>query len=107
MSEPDLHELSVNELQAVIENAEKALKNKLVNHRKEVIAQIKELAASVDLTVEISEAKRSSTRAGAKVAIKYRHPSDETKTWTGRGMMPKWLKELTDSGKDIKSFAVE
>ena len=39
----DYQNLSESELQAVIESAEKALKNIQANKRKDVIAQIKEL----------------------------------------------------------------
>jgi len=102
----DYQNLSENELQAVIENAEKALKNKLANRRKEVITQIKELAASIDVTVEIVENEKRSPRKGVKVPIKYRHPEDPDKIWTGRGVMPKWLRELIDNGRSRSEFEV-
>ncbi|MGZ5051516.1 MAG: H-NS histone family protein [Methylobacter sp.] len=98
--------LSEHELQAVIENAERALKNKQANKRKEVIAQIKELAASIDVIVEIHEAEKKSVRKGTKVAIKYRHPDDSDKTWTGRGVAPKWMQELLNAGHDRSEFEV-
>lgn len=98
--------LSEHELQAVIENAEKALKNKQANKRKEVIAQIKELAASIDVIVEIHEPEKKSVRKGAKVAVKYRHPDDHNKTWTGRGVAPKWMQELLSTGHDRSEFEV-
>ncbi|MGZ4969032.1 MAG: H-NS histone family protein [Methylobacter sp.] len=98
--------LSERELQAVIENAEKALKNKLINKRKEVIAQIRELAASIDVVVEIHEPEKKSARKGAKVAIKYRHPDDHNKTWTGRGVAPKWMQELLSAGRQRAEFEV-
>ena len=47
--------LSETELQSVIQNAEKALKEKQASKRKEVIAQIKELAASIGVSVDIKE----------------------------------------------------
>lgn len=98
--------LSENELQAVIENAKKALKNKLAHKHKEVIAQIKELAASIGIIVEIHEPEKMSVRKGAKVAIKYRHPDDPNKTWTGRGVAPKWMQELQNAGRDRSEFEV-
>jgi len=98
--------LSERELQAVIENAEKALRNKQANKRKEVIAQIKELAASIDVIVEIHEPEKKSVRKGAKVAVKYRHPEDHNKTWTGRGVAPKWMQELLSAGRDRSEFEV-
>lgn len=101
----DFQNLSESELQAVIQKAEMALKSKQSNKRKEVIAKIKELAASIDLQVEFQEVtKKNSARATVKVPIKYRHPKDREKTWTGRGMKPKWIKELLDRGHDLSEF---
>jgi DNA-binding protein H-NS len=102
----DYQNLSENELRAVIERAEIALKNKQANKRKETIAKIKELAASIDAQIEIYEDGKKTTRIVSKVAIKYRHPSDPEKTWTGRGMTPKWLRDLLDKGRDIAEFKV-
>lgn len=98
--------LSENELQAVIEKAEKALKTKQANKRKEVIAQIKDLAASIDVVVEIYENDKRSARKGVKVPIKYRDPQDPEKTWTGRGVTPKWMQTLLDAGHERSEFEV-
>ena len=98
--------LSEKELQAVIEKAEKALKDKQDNKRKSVITQIKELAASIDVEVEIHEIEKKSARKGIKVAVKYRHPKDREKTWTGRGVTPKWMQALLDAGHDRSEFEV-
>lgn len=106
MNMTDFQNLSENELQAVIESAEKALKNKQANKRKEVIAQIKELAASIDVGVEIIESDKKSSRKGVKVPVKYRHPDDHEKTWTGRGVTPKWLRTLINAGHDRSEFEV-
>ena len=102
----DYQNLSESELQAVIDSAEKALKNKQANKRKDVIAQIKELAASIDVTVDIHENDKRSARKGVKVPVKYRHPEDPEKTWTGRGVMPTWLQALINEGHDRSEFEV-
>lgn len=102
----DYQNLSEKELKAVIEKAENALKNKKFSKRKEVIAKIKELAASIDATVEIHENGKKSPRAASKVAIKYRHPQDAEMTWTGRGMTPKWMQALLNKGHDRSEFKV-
>ena len=102
----DYQNLSESELQAVIDSAEKALKNKQANKRKDIIAQIKELAASIDVVVEIHEADTKLTRKGVKVPVKYRHPEDPEKTWTGRGVMPVWLQTLINAGHDRSEFEV-
>jgi DNA-binding protein H-NS len=102
----DYQNLSETDLQAVIEKAEIALKNKQANKRKEVIAKIKELAASIDMQVEIHEIGKKSPRATSRVPIKYRHPKEHEKTWTGRGMTPKWMQALIDKGHDRSEFKV-
>ncbi|NOS88870.1 MAG: H-NS histone family protein [Methylococcaceae bacterium] len=102
----DYKNLSESELQNVIEGAKKALKNKQANKRKSVIAQIKELAASIDVVVDIKEPDNTSVRKGVKVAVKYRHPEDHEKTWTGRGVMPKWLQALINEGRERQEFEV-
>lgn len=98
--------LSENELKDMIDNAEKALREKQANKRKEVITKIKELAASINVSVEIKEADRRSSRKGIKVPVKYRHPEDAEKTWTGRGVTPKWLQALLEAGHSKAEFEV-
>ncbi len=98
--------LSENELQSVIKNAEKALKEKQTTKKKEVIAQIKELAASIGVNVIIQEDDKRSARKGIKVAAKYRNPEDPTQTWTGRGVAPKWMQALINKGHDKSEFEI-
>lgn len=102
----DYQDLTENELQAVIADAEKALKDKQKSKRKEVIAQINELAASIGVRVEIVEGDKRSARKGIKVPIKYRNPNNPDQKWTGRGVTPKWLQALIDSGRDKSEFEV-
>lgn len=98
--------LSERELQAVIDKAELALKEKQAKKRKEVIAQIKELAASINVTIEINEGAEKTIRKGKKVAAKYRNPDDQSQTWTGRGVAPKWMQALVNAGRDKSDFII-
>jgi DNA-binding protein H-NS len=96
----DLQNLTENELQDIIENAGKMLKIKQEGKRKEVVVQIKELAASIGVSVEIHESDKRSLRKGVKVAPKYQNPQNPSQKWTGRGVAPKWFQALLDSGID-------
>lgn len=102
----DLTALSESELQDVIEKAEKALRERQSTKRKEVVAQIKELAASIGVTVEIHDGDKYSERKNSKVAAKYRNPADHNQTWSGRGLAPKWMQALTSSGRDKSEFEI-
>lgn len=49
-------------------------------------------------------ARKSSNQKGVKVAAKYRGPNGET--WSGRGLMPRWLAAQVAAGKTKENFAV-
>ena len=52
-----------------------------------------------------SGGKRTPSKsAGTVVAPKFRGPNGET--WTGRGLMPRWLSALVASGKTKEQFAI-
>ena len=105
-----LNELSEVELANLIDTAQKTLRDRQQGKRKEVVAQIKELAASVGYTVELTEISpekaAGSSRKGSKVAVKYRNPENPKHQWTGRGMQPKWLRELIEQGRSLEEFSV-
>lgn len=104
----ELKNLSATELKELIGNAEKALKDIQVGKRKEVITQIKDLAASIGVEVIVQENgdKKAARKSGGKVAIKYRDPNNSENTWTGRGVMPRWLKAHLDAGRNKSEFEV-
>lgn len=105
----DLSNLSSQELADVIARAQKALTEKQRSERKDVIAKIQELASSIGVTVTIQQGTaelKANPRKGSKVAIKYRNPNDPSQTWTGRGVTPRWLKALVESGKNVADFQV-
>ncbi|MBP1148749.1 MULTISPECIES: H-NS histone family protein [Methylocaldum] len=103
----NLADLSEAELANMIENAQKALKEKKETKRKEVISKIKELAASIGVNVDITEGTKVSGRKGSKVPVKYQNPNNLSQKWTGRGMKPKWLQTLIEQGHKLEDFEVK
>jgi DNA-binding protein H-NS len=102
----NLQNLSPAELQSLIKDAQTALEQKQLGLRKQVIAQIKELADSIGVTVEITDNKKSKKRASGPVPAKYVNPKNSNQTWSGRGMKPKWLQALVDQGHNLDEFQV-
>jgi DNA-binding protein H-NS len=49
-------------------------------------------------------AEGKSTGSGTPAPIKYRGPNGET--WTGRGLMPRWLAALVAQGQTREQYAV-
>lgn len=108
--------LSERELQSVITKAQKELEKKKSKENKAVIAEIKKLAASIGLSVTLTEkgskatapAKKASPKKStrAKVPPKYRNPADASQTWTGRGLKPKWLQAALQAGGSLDDFKI-
>lgn len=102
----NLENKSPEELAVLIAEAQAQLQNRQQSKRKEVLAQIKELAASIDVIVQIIESPKKTDKRASSVAAKYRNPANSAETWTGRGLMPKWLRHLVDSGRNKDEFLI-
>ena len=100
----DIQNKSKEELLALITEAQTQLDAINRSHHKEVIAKIKELAASIGVTIEIHETSKATS---AKIPAKFCNPDNPSQTWTGRGMAPKWLKELVEKGHDKDEFLID
>lgn len=99
----NLDDLSLNELHELILEAQAKLESKQHGMRKAVIAQIKELAASIGVAVEIIDGK---SKKISSVSSKYRNPQNPLQEWTGRGLAPKWLKEYIAAGHKKEDFLI-
>jgi len=108
--ESQLESLSEAELQKVLEDTRRLLEEKRKKRQEEVKRQIIELADSVGLEVSFRVKGESReirpVRRRSKAAPKYRHPTDPTLTWSGRGQMPRWLRDLVNQGHDKEEFRI-
>jgi DNA-binding protein H-NS len=99
--------LSERELSELIAKASRELESKRQSKRRETIAQIKDLAASIGVNVEIIDGeKKPASRQGTTVPIKYRDPENPENVWTGRGVKPRWLSALLSQGRSLEEFQV-
>ena len=101
----------IKKQKALLEKKEAALKNKAENKDLiKIVALIKKAGLSAQDIVKAMRGTRgrrkatTSKLAGRKVAPKYRNPSDNTQTWTGRGRMPAWAAALSEAGKLEKAI---
>ena len=85
--------------------------------RREGLARIRQLMAEHGLTAaDLAESGRGKRApkplladapapSRGKVAAKYRDPNTG-ESWSGRGLMPKWLRAAVDAGRSRDEFAV-
>ena len=111
-SSTDLSKLSIEELESLVKDAQAEITARREAERERVFGQMRELAASLGLTLEdvVRQQRKGGAAKGAAVAggvqPKYRHPSDPNQTWSGRGKRPAWVAEALASGKSLEELAV-
>lgn len=120
----NLEGLSAKELQALIAKANQRRKTlskrkPVATVRKKIVSLAKAEGYSIDelfgtarmvreqagVAAKKAPAKKSAQK-GVKVAPKYRHPGDNSLTWAGRGMPPKWLAAELAKGKKLEDFLI-
>lgn len=102
----DLSKLSIEDMEALAKDIEAEIISRREADRERVLAQMRELAASIGTTPE--ELFRKMGRPAEKVvAVKYRNPDDPAQTWTGRGKRPQWVVEALAAGKTLEDLAAE
>lgn len=81
---------------------QQALENKLETIKKTLEEQNIPLSILLDALNCESKPKKV-----AKPKYRFTDNNGEIKLWSGRGHMPKHLKQLVESGQDIESFRIE
>lgn len=116
----NLDELSIDELEKLIKQAEAALEKKRKAELKNAQAVLEKMAKELgvdpsELLKGASEKKKTTRKKGAAkkktgvrkpAAVKYRDPANSSNTWTGRGKRPLWLQDALSKGAKLEDFAV-
>ena len=96
--------LSFDELKQMQKDVEKAIGDFETRKRQEALAAVQAKAEEMGFSLQdlVGAAKAS----GAKSVPKYRNQEDPTKTWTGRGSQPQWVKDAIASGGKLEDLLI-
>ncbi len=100
----DLDAMSLDELRSLVSDAEVAMARQLQERRREVVAQMRELAASAGIQIEIIADASFRRHRSAVIAPRYRNPANPEQTWSGRGKRPQWFVDSVNAGVDPASM---
>lgn len=107
MAKIELSKLSLEELQALARDIEQEILARREADRERVLAQMRELAASVGLSLEeLLKQERGRERARVPgTSVRFRHPENTALTWSGRGKRPQWIIEWLASGRTLEDLS--
>lgn len=105
MAKQDLSALSLDELQALKKDVEKAIATFRDRQMQAARAELEALAREKGFSLtEIVGTTGKKTRKPS--VAKYRHPENPALTWAGRGRQPGWVKEALAQGKSLQDMAI-
>jgi DNA-binding protein H-NS len=105
----DLSKMSLADMRALREQLSKEIKAREQQEIAKAREQIKAIAQSVGVPLKelFGDGGRSrADKSDGKVPVRYRHPSDTSLHWTGRGRQPQWVKDWLSSGKPLDALRV-
>ncbi|HCD26575.1 MAG TPA: DNA-binding protein [Gammaproteobacteria bacterium] len=104
----NIKKLSVKEINVLIKDLNAELERRATTEKQLLIAEIRDKAESLNIPVSdlFKEVAKTPRKRGGSVKPKYRNPGDKTQTWTGRGLKPRWVRDLLDSGKSLEDIAI-
>jgi DNA-binding protein H-NS len=123
MAKTNLSNYNLAELKSLQFDIEKEIKSRQQDEVRKAREQILAIAQDVGVPVADLIAKASGGKngggkngggknGGAKKGggqqgqARFRNPSDESQTWTGRGRQPKWIAEAVSGGKSLDDFRI-
>jgi DNA-binding protein H-NS len=109
LNSDDFTNLSVGDLRELIKKAAGEIDKRRKKDKRKTLNEIKKLAESrgFELNELFGSEASGKRRGGGERPIKYQHPEDPAKTWTGQGRKPKWMAEWEASGRSVDELMVK
>ena len=101
----DLSGLSLADLRTLHEQLKQEISKREHQEVAKAREQIIAIAQSVGIPLKDLINSPASPREGnGVVSARYRHPSDKSLRWSGRGRQPKWIKDWVESGQPLDAL---
>jgi len=76
------------------------------NRIQEVRLQIQRLAADVGMSIEDLMTLPKARAARAPLGMRFQHPTEPDKQWSGMGRRPEWVRAWIDSGHSLAEASI-
>lgn len=103
----DLSNYSTPELNQLKKDIDKELNKRRRQDVKQAQKELKEVADKYGLSVSDLVPASGGKSAGRSGTIRFRHPEDPNKGWSGRGRKPAWIKDWEAQGRSVDELRVD
>lgn len=101
--------MSLHDLRQFLVTVNGKIKTVELEEQAQARREIEAIAARVGMSpaqLMATVNSKSSTRASSSAPVKYRHPEDASKQWSGRGRQPKWVNDWIEGGKTLSALEI-
>lgn len=104
----DINTLSIADLKSLYQNIPAEIKRREKEDKIRIRREMENIAKQAGYSLDelLDDATDKTPKAKKQVAIKYRHPQDNTLCWTGRGRQPKWVVEFLAAGGSLEQLTI-
>jgi DNA-binding protein H-NS len=103
----DLSKYNTQELQQLKKDIDKELRGRRKQEVREAQKELKKLAERYGLAVSDLVAGVAGKSGKSQAKVRFRHPEDPTKGWSGRGRKPSWIKEWEAKGRSLDELRID
>ncbi|MDR9413729.1 MAG: H-NS histone family protein [Spiribacter salinus] len=102
----DLSNYTTEQLNQLKKDIDKEINGRRKEDAKKAQQELKQVAERYGFSLtDLMGGQPSRPRAKGKV--RFQHPADASKTWSGRGRKPGWVKEWEGSGRSLDELRVD
>ena len=102
----DLAKYSSDELRQLQSDIDAELKNRRREDAKLAQRELKSVAEKYGFSLTDLVNGSSAKGTGKPTTVRFRHPDDPSKVWSGRGRKPVWIKEWEQAGRSLEKLRV-
>ncbi len=102
----DLSNYSTEQLNQLKKDIDKEIQGRRKEDAKKAQQELKQVAERYGFALsDLVGAQTPKTRGKAKA--RFQHPTDATKTWSGRGRKPAWVKDWEATGRSLEELRID
>jgi len=102
----DISNIALTDLKTLLTQIPKEIERREKEEKIKVRKEIEAFAAERGFALSDLLGEAPVKKERVPVAVKYKHPTDATLVWTGRGRQPKWVVAFLVTGGTLEQLAV-
>ena len=101
----DLSNYTIKDLEGLKKDLDKEIRSRRKQEEKRAREELKKVAESYGFSLnELVGGAGAKSKGQGKNGAKFVHPDDSSKTWSGRGRKPQWIKEWEEKGRSLEDL---